>query len=112
MPFFISQGRFPPDVVNRAERLAELVAKSGGRLVAYFLTFGEYDFLIISEGSIEGVAVSSIVAAGTGAVTELKATLAISAGQMKEACVRASGFASPAMQRATRTLVRSPPSMA
>jgi len=66
MPIFITQGRFTQDALkgmaarpeDRAEAVGQLISKSGGKLLAYYLTFGEYHFLVVSEGpSFEGVAV-------------------------------------------------------
>lgn len=97
MPVFITQGRFTQDAVkgllakpeDRAETVAQLFAKSGGKLLAYYMTFGEYDFLIVSEGPYEGVATSVIVAAAGGGVTDLKTTLAMTSAEMKSAFERA-----------------------
>lgn len=97
MPVFITQGRFTQAAVkgllakpeDRAETVAQLFAKSGGKLVAYYMTFGEYDFLIVSEGPYEGVATSVIVAAAGGGVTDLKTTLAMTSAEMKSAFERA-----------------------
>ena len=57
MPVFITQGRYTQDAVkgmmakpeDRAESVAQLFAKAGGKMIAYYMTFGEYDFLIVSE---------------------------------------------------------------
>lgn len=97
MPVFITQGRFTQDAVkgllakpeDRAEMVSQLFAKSGGKLLGYYMTFGEYDFLIVSEGPYEGVATSVIVAAAGGGVTDLKTTLAMTSAEMKSAFERA-----------------------
>lgn len=97
MPLFITQGRFTRDAVkgmlakpeDRAESAAKLFEKSGGKLLAYYMTFGEYDFLVVSEGPFEGVATSAIVVAAGGGVTDLKTTFAMSSREMKEAFARA-----------------------
>lgn len=97
MPLFITQGRFTQNAVqgmltkpeDRSEAVGQLFAKSGGKLLAYYMTFGEYDFMVISEGPYEGAAVSAIVAAASGAVTDLKTILAMSSGEMKNAFVKA-----------------------
>jgi uncharacterized protein with GYD domain len=101
MPLFITQGRFTQDAIkgmlakpeDRAEGVSQLFAKSGGKLLAYYITFGEYDFLIVSEGPQEGAAVSAIVAAASGAVTDLKTTLAMTSGDMKSAFAKAGAVA-------------------
>ncbi len=97
MPIFITQGRFTPTALkgmmaqpeDRAEAVSQLFAKSGGKLLAYYMTFGEYDFLVISEGPYEGVATSAIVTAAGGSVTDLKTTLAMTSADMKAAFARA-----------------------
>ena len=101
MPVFITQGRFTQDAIkgmiakpeDRAEAVGQLFAKSGGKLLSYYLTFGEYDFLVISEGPYEGVATSVIVAAAGGGVTDLKTTLAMSSADMKAAFAKAGAVA-------------------
>lgn len=97
MPIFITQGRFTQDAVkgmlakpeDRAEAVSQLFAKAGGKLLSYYLTFGDYDFLVISEGPYEGVATSVIVAAAGGGVTDLKTTLAMTSAEMKAAFAKA-----------------------
>ena len=76
MPIFITQGRFTQDAIkgmmakpeDREPALRQLAEKSGGKLLAYYMTFGEYDFLIISEGPLEDAATPLIVAAAGGGV--------------------------------------------
>lgn len=97
MPMFITQGRFTPDAVrsmlatpeDREMAVARLFESSGGRLLAYYMTFGDYDFLVVSEGPHEGVATSSIIAVASGGVTDLKTTLAITSADMKAAFAKA-----------------------
>lgn len=101
MPLFITQGRFTPDAVrgmlarpeDRSEMIAQLFAKSGGKLLAYYMTFGEYDFLVVSEGPFEGAATSAIIAAASGGVTDLKTTLAMTSADMKAAFEKAGPIA-------------------
>ena len=102
MPVFITQGRYTQDAVkgmmanpeNRAESVAQLFAKAGGKMIAYYMTFGEYDFLIVSEGpSIDGAAAAAIVAAAAGGVTDLKTTVGMNSADMKNAFAKAGGIA-------------------
>jgi uncharacterized protein with GYD domain len=101
MPMFITQGRFTQDAIrgmlahpeDRKEAVARLLEQSGGKLIAYYMTFGEYDFLIVSEGPYEGVATSVIVAAAGGGITDLKTSLAMSSADMKDAFARAGSVA-------------------
>lgn len=69
MPFFITQGRFTQEALrgmlarpeDRGEAVAKLFAATGGKLLSCFMTFGDYDFLVVSEGPDEGVVTSSII---------------------------------------------------
>jgi hypothetical protein len=57
MPIYITQGRYTREAIkgmvvkpeDRADAVSRLFSKAGGRLIAHYLTFGEYDFLVIGE---------------------------------------------------------------
>ena len=93
MPVFITQGRFTQDAMkgmltkpeDRAEPVRQLLEKSRCKLLGYYMTFGEYDFLIVSEGPDDTMAVPHIVAAASGAVTHLKTERALTSEEMKAA---------------------------
>jgi len=63
MPIFITQGRYTRDAVkgmlarpeDRADQVSRLLSKIGGRLIGYYVTFGEYDFLAIAEAPSEPI---------------------------------------------------------
>jgi uncharacterized protein with GYD domain len=102
MTTFIVQGRFSNEAIkgmmakpeDRAAAVSKLFAASGGKLISYYVTFGEYDFLIISEAPDEQAALAGlIVAAASGSVTHLKTTVAISTGQAMKAFEAAKGVA-------------------
>ena len=102
MPTFITQGRYTPEAIrgmlsnpdeDRAASLAQLFAASGGKLLSYYMTFGDYDFVVVSEGPYEGVAPSTIVTAASGSVTELKTTIAGPATEMKTLLAKAGKLA-------------------
>lgn len=101
MPIFITTGRFTPDAIrgmltkpeDRAESTSQLFAASGGKLLAYYMVFGDHDFLVISEGPYEGVAVSAIVAAASGGITDMSTSMAMTSADMKEAFVKAGAIA-------------------
>lgn len=102
MPTFITQGRYTPEAIrgmlsnpdeDRAASLAQLFAASGGKLLSYYMTFGDYDFVVVSEGPYEGVAPSTIVTAASGSVTELKTTIAAPATEMKTLLAKAGKLA-------------------
>lgn len=101
MPLFITTGRFTPDAVkgmlakpeDRAESVAKLFEQSGGKLLGYYMTFGDHDFMVISEGPFEGVATSAIVAEASGGVVDMKTELAMTSIDMREAFVKAGAVA-------------------
>jgi uncharacterized protein with GYD domain len=102
MPVFITQGRYTQNAVkgmlekpeDRTETVAQLFSKAGGKMIAYYMTFGEYDFLVVSEGpSLDGAAAASIVAAAGGGVSHLKTTVAMTSTDMKNAFAKAGSIA-------------------
>jgi len=95
MPIFISRGRFTSDAIkgmlakpeNREEAVAKLFQSVGGRLMAWYLTFGHHDWLAIGEfpdakaavtpqGSVRrseyGVASAVLAAAGGGSLSDVE----------------------------------------
>lgn len=100
-PLFITQGRFSQNALrgmlarpeDRAEAVGKLFSALGGKLLAYYATFGDYDFLVISEGPFDGVATSRLVVAASGGVTDLRTTLAMSSAELRDTCARAAGVA-------------------
>jgi uncharacterized protein with GYD domain len=102
MPIYITQGRYTREAVrgmvfkpeDRAEAVSKLMSRAGGRLIAYYLTFGEYDFLTIAEMPSEGQMAAVLLAAGaSGGVTNLRTTLAMSSVEAKGAFAAASDLA-------------------
>jgi uncharacterized protein with GYD domain len=57
MPIYITQGRYTREAIkgmivkpeDRYEALSRHVARAGGRVLNYYMTFGEYDFLTVIE---------------------------------------------------------------
>ena len=91
---FITQGRFTRDAMtgmaerpeDRATAVAKLAKATGGKLLAYYFTFGEYDFLSVFEGEDpQKMASALIVAAASGGVTDLKTTIGITSADAKKA---------------------------
>lgn len=99
MATYIVQGRYSGDAVkamagnpdDRREAVAAMLNKSGFTLKDYYVTLGEYDFLIVSEGPAEGadILVPLIVAAASGSVGDLRTTVAFSTADLKDACGKA-----------------------
>ncbi|KQZ00655.1 hypothetical protein ASD45_07165 [Pseudolabrys sp. Root1462] len=102
MPIYITQGRYTRDAIkgmlikpeDRAEAVSRLLAKVGGRLVGYYVTFGEFDFLLIAEAPDNTQMAAALLAAGAGAgVTDLKTTVAMTSIEAKGAFAAASDLA-------------------
>jgi len=102
MPIFITQGRYSREAIkgmivkpeDRADAVSRLLAKAGGRLIGYYVTFGEYDFLTIAEAPSETqMAAVLLAAASGGGVTDLRTTLAMTSIEGKGAFAAASDLA-------------------
>lgn len=102
MPIFMTQGRYTTSAIrgmvsapeDRSRAVEALVTASGGRMINYYMTFGDYDFVVISVGPSEKAMASALVAAAAGGgVTGLKTTLLISPTEMKEAFEEAGNIA-------------------
>ena len=102
MTTFITQARFTKEGFNamiaapedRAEIVGRLIAEVGGKLIAYYLTSGEYDILLIFEGpSYEDTVPALIVAAAESGVADLKTVTALTSSEMKSAFVKAGPIA-------------------
>jgi uncharacterized protein with GYD domain len=74
MPICITQGRYTRDAIkgmimrpeDRADAVSRLLAKAGGRLSGYYVTFGEYDFMAIAEVPNDVQAAAVLLAAASG----------------------------------------------
>lgn len=102
MPIFITQGRYTREAnrgmivkaEDRADAVARLLTKAGGRLIGHYLTFGEYDFLVFAEAPSETQLAAAPLAVGSGrGVTDLRTTLAMTSVAAKGAFAAASDLA-------------------
>jgi len=93
MPIFISQGRYSRDAIkgmianpeDRAEAVAKLLEAAGGKLLAYYVTLGEYDFMSIGEfPDAQGASAAVLAAAASGAVTDVKTITAMTTAEAKQ----------------------------
>ncbi|HSR71396.1 MAG TPA: GYD domain-containing protein [Kiloniellales bacterium] len=88
MTIYITQGRYTREAItgmidkpeDRTEAVSALVEAAGGKLLDYYVTFGEYDFLAIIEGGKDqtNVVAALLTAASTGGVTDMRTTVAMS----------------------------------
>ena len=81
MPIFITQGRYTQAAVqgmmrsaeDRVAAVADLYRRAGGKLLAFYITFGEYDWLSIAEMPDSQADLAALIAgASKGAVSDLK----------------------------------------
>jgi uncharacterized protein with GYD domain len=102
MPIYITQGRYSRDAIkgmlvkpeDRADAVGRLIAKAGGRLIGHYLTFGDYDFLVIADMPSETqMAAALLAAASRGGVTDLRTTVAMTSVEAKGAFAAASDLA-------------------
>ena len=92
MPIFITQGRYSRDAIkgmianpeDRAEAAGRLFEAAGGKMLSYYVTLGEYDWLIVSEfPDHQAVSAAVLAAAASGGVTDVRTTLAMTSAEAK-----------------------------
>jgi uncharacterized protein with GYD domain len=83
---FITQGRYTGDAISamierpedRAKEARRLIEAAGGKFIGSYFTFGEYDFLVISEfDDIRRITPALIAVAAGGSVDGLKTTVGL-----------------------------------
>jgi uncharacterized protein with GYD domain len=93
MPIFITQGRYSRDALkgmianpeDRTEAVAQLCQAAGAKLLSYYVTLGDYDWLIVIEAPSEREASAVVLAAAAGGgVTDVRTTLAMSTAQARD----------------------------
>ena len=94
MHVFVSLGRYSESAIkgmlakpeDRTAAVAQLIEKTGGKLIAYYMLFGEYDWMLIYEAPSGTAAASAVLTAvGAGAVTDTKTMLALTGAEAKKA---------------------------
>ncbi len=102
MPTFVTMGRFSHAAIqglmakpeDRTATIQKLMAAMGGKLIGYYLTTGDTDFVIISEAPDAESAVAAVMtAAGTGAVSDIKTSQAWTSGEFAKIAERAGAAA-------------------
>jgi len=100
MATFVIQGRFSAQAVkglvakpeDRTRTVSKLIAACGGKLKDYYMTTGEYDFLIIAEAPDgEDAVTAALAAAASGSVSKLTTNRAWTARDFKKIAARAKG---------------------
>jgi uncharacterized protein with GYD domain len=87
MPIYITQGRYTREAIkgmivkpeDRADAISRAMSRIGGRLISYYVTMGEFDFLSICEAPDETHMMAALLAAASGGgVTDLRTNVALS----------------------------------
>ena len=94
MPIYICQGRYTAAALkgmttnpeDRTQTVRRLFREGGGKLISWYLTFGEYDWMVIAEMPSERAMLSAVIAAAEGgSLTDLKTTTALTADETVQA---------------------------
>ena len=95
----ITRGRFTQKLIqgnldapeDREPALRKLIEAAGAKMIAYYITTGDHDFMLISEANdAESVMAAIMVPAGAGMITETNTIRAWTAGEFKAVAERAS----------------------
>ncbi len=80
--------------IHRLDNVKPLIAACGGTVESYFITMGESDFqMVVTGADPEGMIAGLLVAAGSGAVSDLKTVQAFSSEEFLAAQKRAGTIA-------------------
>jgi len=98
MPYYMVQAAYTRDAwgglvkspQDRAEALRPAIERLGGKLVSFYMSFGEYDAVVIAEmpDNVSAAGVSIAAAAG-GAVKAIKTTPLMTVQESMEAMRKA-----------------------
>ena len=99
MPIYLTQGRFSREAISgmienpedRAVAVSKLAKASGAKLLGYYLTFGESDFLVIleSDGPVTDTMAALLTAGSAGGVSDLRTTVAVTSKEGMKAMAKA-----------------------
>ncbi len=101
MPSYLIQLTYHPDILagfvkhptDRSEAIAKLATKMGGTVVGSWMSFGDYDAVVVIEGSdLISAAACSMAVSGSGAFKAFKTTPMLNIGEAMEAMKKAGTF--------------------
>lgn len=108
MPVFITHGRYTAAAVkgmvehpeDRAKAVADLFERAGGKLLAFYLTFGDYDWLSVAEFPDAETNLAVLLAGiSKETVSDVRSTLAVTPEAFRQVCSNAAqlapGFRAP-----------------
>ncbi len=102
MPLFITYGSYSQAAIkalvekpsDRAKALESMIEQAGGKIVALYMTTGENDFVLVSEAPDGEIAVAlGMVAAASGAVSDLTTVRAWTSADFVDVAKKAAGYA-------------------
>ena len=94
MPVFVSLGRYTESAIkgllakpeDRNAVVKKIVEQAGGKLLAWYMLFGEYDYVVIAEyPTSKECAAVELAVAGAGIVTDMRTMLAMTGAEAKAA---------------------------
>ena len=98
---FITQGNYTQHAMagmvdrpeDRSVATKKLLAAAGAKILGYYFTFGQHDFLLIGEAKDEQTWMAALIVAGaTGGTANLTTTVAVTPAQAKQAFTTAKGL--------------------
>ena len=98
MAIYITQGRYTEQAMkgmidspeDRKKAVEALMSSVGAKLLQYYVTLGEYDFLVVTEGeNLSDLTAGLMIAGSTGGVTNLKTFQAMTTQEAKAAMEKA-----------------------
>lgn len=102
MAIYITQGCYTTQALkgliakpeDREQAVRQLVESAGGRMLSFYFTFGEYDWMMTQENDDpRAVAGALAAAAATGAISHVATTVALTTAEAMQAFERASQLA-------------------
>ena len=99
----VTRGRFTHDYVkaiigapeDREPAVRKLIEAAGGKVISFYVTTGETDFLLISEANEREALIAALMAAsGAGTITHVSTVRAWTAAEFKGVAERAGKLAS------------------
>ena len=97
MPRLITRGRLTQDYAKRLVGAPEdrevavrkLVEASGGKLISFYFTTGDSDFMLITEGETESVMAALLATATSGMVSDVSTVRAWTGAEFKAVAEKA-----------------------
>jgi len=80
---------------SRREAVEALVKSLGGRLVAYYFSFGEYDGFSIIEGLDNVDIAAAVMTVGASGAAKTKTTVLLTADEVDKAAKKSTNYRAP-----------------